>query len=111
MQLLHVIASASVQKHYALAIAMARFPWVHASALKATHKAGRRGGESIARQHRWQHLILRVYGRRGGAVDVLACGKGARGAAWRVGRLRRSVVMPPGGGFLAGFILIRGCNL
>lgn len=51
--------------------ALARLGAADAPALKATHKAGRRGGESIARQRWWQHLILCVCGRRDGAVTLL----------------------------------------
>jgi len=39
---------------------LASFFLVHASALKALHKAGRRGGDSIAREGRWQACARRA---------------------------------------------------
>jgi hypothetical protein len=36
---------------YLTAPALARFLFIQATALKATHEAGRRGGDSIARRH------------------------------------------------------------
>lgn len=52
MQKVHVFACAKFTSFVYVTPELARLRRVRAPALKPTHKAGRRGGESIARQ-RW----------------------------------------------------------
>ncbi|ECH1025435.1 hypothetical protein FPE67_10595 [Salmonella enterica subsp. enterica] len=68
---------------------LARIQSNHATALKPTHKAGRRGGESIARQRWCVILKIIVCARRDGAF-VVAVGSFVVGCGCaRVERLRR----------------------
>jgi len=53
--------------------ALARLRAADAPALKATHKAGRRGGESIARKMWCQHLIVSACEPPDGAVASSVC--------------------------------------
>ncbi|PLL42366.1 hypothetical protein CWN50_08125 [Klebsiella michiganensis] len=52
MQQVHCFACVRLARFGRAPPALARIQSGHATALKPTHKAGRRGGESIARQ-RW----------------------------------------------------------
>ncbi|EAM6167893.1 hypothetical protein B6T47_16850 [Salmonella enterica] len=56
MQQVHCFACAGVARSGRAPPVLARLRRVRATALKPTHKAGRRGGESIARQ-RWCVII------------------------------------------------------
>ncbi|EAA7332307.1 hypothetical protein ACM452_001583 [Salmonella enterica subsp. enterica serovar Johannesburg] len=56
MQQVHDFACAGVARSGRAPPELARSQSGHATALKPTHKAGRRGGESIARQ-RWCVMI------------------------------------------------------
>lgn len=71
---------------------LARIQTGHATALKPTHKAGRRGGESIARQRWCVILKITVCARRDGAV-VVAVGSLV---VWR-GRVRVECLRRDGG--------------
>lgn len=71
---------------------MVRLYAVNATALKPTHKAGRRGGESIARQRWCVILKISVCARRDGAV-VVAVGSLV---VWR-GRVRVECLRRDGG--------------
>lgn len=89
MQQVHGFACAGVARSERAPPELARIKSGHATALKPTHKAGRRGGESIARQ-RWCVMIkIIVCARRDGALVVAVgslvvwCGRA------RVARLRR----------------------
>ncbi|EGX2153190.1 hypothetical protein CPL29_04990 [Salmonella enterica] len=56
MQQVHCFACVRVARSCRAPPELARIQSGHATALKPTHKAGRRGGESIARQ-RWCVMI------------------------------------------------------
>ncbi|EBU5873077.1 hypothetical protein C0347_21575 [Salmonella enterica] len=56
MQQVHCFACVRLARSGRTPPELARFQSGHATALKPTHKAGRRGGESIARQ-RWCVII------------------------------------------------------
>ncbi|AYZ52352.1 hypothetical protein EGY21_13540 [Klebsiella oxytoca] len=59
MQQVHCFACVRLARFGRAPPALARIQSGHATALKPTHKAGRRGGESIARQ--WWCVILKNY--------------------------------------------------
>ena len=62
-------------KHPAAPV-MALFCYVHATALKAMHKAGRRGGDSIAREgykHVCRSVRQRLAARFSGSVSLRVC--------------------------------------
>ncbi|MCR1301076.1 hypothetical protein NR288_14740 [Enterobacter sp. BT855] len=58
MQQVHGFACAGIARYVRAPPELARIQSGHATALKPPHKAGRRGGESIARQ-RWC-VILKI---------------------------------------------------
>ena len=63
MQHVHGFACAEVARSGRVPPELVRIQSGHATALKATHKAGRRGGDSIARSTRLQFDIFGVKNR------------------------------------------------
>ncbi|HBY5092812.1 hypothetical protein FML04_27925 [Klebsiella oxytoca] len=78
-----------------------RLSSAHATALKPTHKAGRRGGESTARQRTFAHLFSQPE-RVAAPRRFAGCRRVMRGCAraWRASEAvrRGGKEKPPGGG-------------
>ncbi len=78
MHLVHCFACTGIANSDSAPPELARIRHGHATALKPTHKAGRRGGESTARQRTFAHLFSQpervAVPRRFARVSV--CGAG-----------------------------------